>query len=189
LGLGALIAVLAPTIAKLRAHWIRESFAFCGMASIAVSALVLTASTPYPGSVVALPVIGSGLLIAAGCGNARTAVARVLALRPMQWIGARSYSLYLWHWPILIIAREFAGHSLSASSDTGLILLAIVASAMTFRFVENPVRRAHVLSSRPILSLAIGATLILGTIAVAQAQIASHYGSWDPMSVTSSSGP
>jgi peptidoglycan/LPS O-acetylase OafA/YrhL len=80
----------------------------CGLRSIVVSALALNSSTPYPGSAVALPVISSATLIAVGCANPKTLVGRGLSIRPMQWLGARSYSLYLWHWPVLIIAGTIA---------------------------------------------------------------------------------
>ena len=181
LALGALVAVMGPFIIRVRSAWVFEVLAVCGLAGISVSALVLTDSTPYPGSAVALPVVSSALLIAAGSANPRTIVGRMLSVRPMQWVGARSYSLYLWHWPLLIIAAQYATHGLSVLQNTGWILLAVVASAITYRLVENPVRRARVLTSRTGLSLAVGAVLIVGTIAVAQWQIASHYGTWNPL--------
>jgi peptidoglycan/LPS O-acetylase OafA/YrhL len=180
LALGALVAVAAPAIARLRLAWVSELLAVCGLIGIAVSALLLTSSTPYPGSAVALPVVSSAVLIAAGCSNPKTLVGRALSVRPMQWLGARSYSLYLWHWPVLIIAAQYAGKDeLSRWQNTGLLLIAVVASALSYRLVENPIRRARVLRSRTGLSLAIGAALILGTIAVAQWQIATHYGTWN----------
>jgi peptidoglycan/LPS O-acetylase OafA/YrhL len=69
-----------------------------------------------------LPVVSNAVLIAAGCANPKTLVGRGLSIRPMQWLGARSYSLYLWHWPVLIIAVEYAGHELSGWQNTGLLV-------------------------------------------------------------------
>jgi peptidoglycan/LPS O-acetylase OafA/YrhL len=97
----------------------------------------------------------------------------------MQWIGARSYSLYLWHWPFLIIAAEYLGHDLSAAQSTGLLLLALAATAITYRLIENPVRHARVLATHTGLTLAIGAFLIIVTVGIAQWQIATHYGTWN----------
>jgi peptidoglycan/LPS O-acetylase OafA/YrhL len=179
LALGALVAVMAPMIARLRPAWVCELLAVCGLIGITVSALVLTSTTPYPGSAVTLPVVSSGLLIAAGCSNPNTIVGRVLSTRPMQWLGARSYSLYLWHWPALIIAAEYSGHDLTRWQNTGLLAVAVVGAALSYRLVENPLRHARVLTSRTGLSLAMGAILILGTIAVAQWEIAAHYGTWN----------
>ena len=179
LALGALVAVLATAAARVRPSWLIVLLSLCGIAGIMVSALVLNSSTHYPGSAVALPVISTALLIAAGCANPRTLVGRALAIRPMQWIGARSYSLYLWHWPFLIIAAEYLGHDLSAAQSTGLLLLALAATAITYRLIENPVRHARVLATHTGLTLAIGAFLIIVTVGIAQWQIATHYGTWN----------
>jgi peptidoglycan/LPS O-acetylase OafA/YrhL len=179
LGLGALVAVLAAVAARVRPSWLIELLSLCGIAGILVSALVLNSQTHYPGAAVALPVISTALLIAAGCANPRTLVGRALAVRPMQWIGARSYSLYLWHWPFLVIAAEYFGHDLSVIQNTGLILLALVATAITYLLIENPVRRAHFLATRTRLTLAIGAVLVIVTVGMAQWEIATHYGRWN----------
>jgi peptidoglycan/LPS O-acetylase OafA/YrhL len=180
LGLGALIAVLGPAInRKLKPRWAAEVIASCGLAGIAGSAVLLNSSTPYPGAVIAWPVISTALLIAAGCTDIRTFVERCLSLRPMRWCGARSYSLYLWHWPILTIAAQYSVRHLSGWQTTGLLLLTIVASTLTYRLVENPVRRAQSLTARPGLSLALGAALIAITIALAQCFIVHNGGTWN----------
>jgi peptidoglycan/LPS O-acetylase OafA/YrhL len=178
LALGALIAVLGPPVSRAPRS-VYQVTALLGLAGIATSALILGSSTPYPGWAVAIPVVSSAMLIWAGCGNPQTVVGRVLAVRPMQWLGARSYSLYLWHWPILVIAARYAGHHLSAWQNSSLLLAAVAASAITFRLVENPVRNSPFLRSRTQLTLAIGVALTLLTIAVAQRQIASHDRTWN----------
>jgi peptidoglycan/LPS O-acetylase OafA/YrhL len=179
LALGALVAVLAPTIGRVKAGWPPQVVAFCGMVCIGLSAFVLDSTTPYPGSAVALPVVGTALVIAAGCADVGTLMSRVLSVRPMQWLGARSYSLYLWHWPLLLIPAQYVGGQLTRWQVTGLLLVAVVASAVTYRLVENPIRRAKLLTSRTGLSLALGAVLILGTVFIAQCFIASHHGTWN----------
>lgn len=179
LALGALVAVLAPTIARLSRGWAPQAMAVAGLAGIALAAVLLTPETRYPGYAVTLPVVGSAVLIAAGCANQRTIVARALSARPMQWVGARSYSLYLWHWPLLIIPAQYLTKELSAFQNTGLVLLTLVATAITYRLVENPFRRARILVSRTTLSLVIGGILVGLTIFLAQWQIASHYGTWN----------
>ncbi|MGB7145073.1 MAG: acyltransferase, partial [Mycobacterium sp.] len=192
LGLGALIAVLGPAInRKLKPRWAAEVLASCGLAGIASSALLLNSSTPYPGAVIAWPVVSTALLIAAGCTDIRTSVERCLSLRPMQWFGARSYSLYLWHWPILTIAAQYVVRHMSGWQTTGLLLLTILASTLSYRLVENPVRRARSLAARPGLSLAVGAALIAVTIALAQCLIVHNGGTWswsESTTVTKTSG-
>jgi peptidoglycan/LPS O-acetylase OafA/YrhL len=178
LALGALIAVSAPAIAAIAKNWLYEVCAIMGIAGIAGSALLFTGATPYPGYAVALPVVGSGLLIAAGCGNPATSIGRLLSWRPMQWIGARSYSLYIWHWPVLTIATQFAGHELNGWQKTGLLALSVVLSALSYRLVENPIRHSKMLASRTWLALLFGLVLIGGTVVAAQWLIVAHYGSW-----------
>ncbi|MFZ1164458.1 acyltransferase family protein [Mycobacterium sp.] len=193
LGLGALIAVLGPELhRKLKQRWAAEGLASCGLAGIAGSALLLNSSTPYPGAAIAWPVVGTALLIAAGCTDTRTFVERGLSLRPMQWFGARSYSLYLWHWPILTIAAQYVMRHTSGWQTTGLLLLTILASALSYRWVENPVRRAQSLTARPGLSLAVGAALIAITIALAQVFIVHSGGArnlFDSPDITKTSCP
>jgi peptidoglycan/LPS O-acetylase OafA/YrhL len=179
LGLGALVAVLATLIAGIRQAWVPQVLAFGGLIGIALAAVLFTSDTRYPGSAAALPVVGSAVLIAAGCANQRSIVGRALSTRPMQWVGARSYSMYLWHWPLLVIPAQYATKELSALQNTGLVLLTVLASALTYRLVENPIRRSKFLAPRTGLTLAIGAILVGLTIFVAQWQIAVHYGTWD----------
>jgi peptidoglycan/LPS O-acetylase OafA/YrhL len=177
LGLGGLIAVLGPAIArKLQHRWAAEVLASYGLAGIAGSALLLNSSTPYPGAAIAWPAVSTALLIVAGCTDITTSAERWLSLRPMQWVGARSYSLYLWHWPILTIAAQYLVRPLNGLEATGLLLLTVLASTLSYRLVENPVRRARSLVARPRLSLAVGAALIAVTIALAQCFIAHNGG-------------
>jgi peptidoglycan/LPS O-acetylase OafA/YrhL len=183
LALGALIAVFGPAVSRVPT-WVYQVAALFGLAGIVVSALTLTASMQYPGWAAAIPVLSSALLIWAGCGNSQTVIGRALSVRPMQWLGARSYSLYLWHWPILMIGAQYAGHPLSSWQNSGLLLAAVAASAVTFRLIENPVRNSRRLKSRTGLTLAIGVVLTLLTIAVAQWQIASHYGTSNPLATS-----
>jgi peptidoglycan/LPS O-acetylase OafA/YrhL len=180
LALGALVAVIGPATARLGATRVYPLVALLGLAGIVFGALTLTSSTPYPGWAVAIPVVSTALLIWAGCGNPQTVIGRALSVRPMQWLGARSYSLYLWHWPILTIAAQFAGHQLGLWQNSVLLLAATAASAITFRLVENPVRNSRVLKARTGLSLAMGVVLIVVTIVIAQWELALHFGGWNP---------
>ena len=179
LALGALLAVWAPVITRIGSDWLWQTLAAVGLIGIVTSMFMLDSSMEFPGYVVALPVVSSGLLIFAGCGNPATRVGRALAIRPMQWIGARSYSLYLWHWPPLVIAGEYLGEPLSAPQASGLLGAALMATVLTYRFIENPVRRSRFLAGRTGLTLGFGIILIGGTVMVAQWCIATHYGTWD----------
>ena len=114
------------------------------MAAIAVAAVTFSATTPFPGYAALLPTVGAALVIAAGIGDrdSRMGVGRLLAVAPMRYIGDRSYAYYLWHWPVLIIAAEYVGHDLSLGVNLLLLLAAFLLSIITFRFFEDPIRRA-----------------------------------------------
>ncbi|WP_425004443.1 acyltransferase family protein [Mycolicibacterium sp. S3B2] len=181
LAVGALVAVLVPVLARLGSAWVLQVLATTGLAGIVLAAVLLTSDTRYPGAAAALPVIGSAVLIAAGCGARRTLVGRALSTRPMQWIGARSFSMYLWHWPLLVIPAQCIGRHLSVVEGAALVAGAIAASAGTYRFVENPCRRARLLVSHTGLTIGLGVLLMMLTVFLAQSQIAMHYGTWNPL--------
>jgi peptidoglycan/LPS O-acetylase OafA/YrhL len=91
-----------------------------------------------------------------------------LRLGIFQWIGKLSYSLYLWHWPLLTIAQEYRGRALTVGETVGLCLLALALSAATFRLVEQPVRGAKWLKRRsPRMSIALGICLVALTFVAA----------------------
>jgi peptidoglycan/LPS O-acetylase OafA/YrhL len=174
LGVGALVAVVTPLFTRISRR-AATAIALVGLGGLLTSGFLLTASTPYPGSAAALPVFGTALLIVAGTAVSGLPTERLLATRPFQWFGARSYSLYLWHWPILTIAAEYSFSPLKLWENLLCVLVAIIGAALSYRLVENPIRRNAFLSARPWLSVAMGAVLILGTIAVAQWQISVHH--------------
>ncbi len=177
LALGALIAVgtswlkhVPPSVAA-GATWL-------GLAGIVISAFSFNAQTSYPGAWVALPVVGAGLIIAGGTATPRLGAESVLGLHPFRWLGKLSYSLYLWHWPILIIAAQRAGKSsLPLGQSLGWLLVALVASVVTFALVENPIRHAR-LPSKP--SIGIGVGLAAVTIGLCSLVISDHSASAAP---------
>ena len=98
----------------------------------------------------------------------------LIGLRPFEWLGKRSYSLYLWHWPILIIAAEHeAKSSLPLGDNLLLLALAMAVSMATYRLVENPIRHLRLPSRQ---SVGGGITLVVITVLVLTFQIASGAG-------------
>jgi peptidoglycan/LPS O-acetylase OafA/YrhL len=176
LAAGGLIAVAAPFLGRIPRK-VAQLMGCSGIVGIIVSGTIYSGSTPYPGYAVALPVLGTALVIVAGSAAAGTGVELLLRLRPIQWLGARSYSLYLWHWPILVIAAERIGKTtLPVWQNLLLLLVALGASMISYRLIENPIRRARFLVVRPFVSIALGLCLIVATLAVAQRELQLHSG-------------
>ena len=142
LGLGATLAVCASTLARAPAA-ARVLMGWAGLAAIAAAAVAFSNTTPFPGWAALLPTVGTALAIVAGMGDRtpRLAVAPLLSTRPMTIVGDRSYALYLWHWPVLILAAQYAGDELSLEAKLALLAGAFLLSCVSYALVENPIRR------------------------------------------------
>jgi peptidoglycan/LPS O-acetylase OafA/YrhL len=163
LALGGLIAVGTPWLKKLEGQ-LAAAMTWVGLAAILYASFHFTILTPYPGRLVAVPVVGAGLIIAGGVVVPRHGVETVLGLRPAQWLGRRSYSLYLWHWPVLVIAAEYVNkNSLPFWKNVPLVLIAVGLTVATYRLVENPVRHLKLPSRQSVF---IGVGSVLATVMV-----------------------
>jgi peptidoglycan/LPS O-acetylase OafA/YrhL len=173
LALGALVAVNSRHFARLP-HWLAAVMSWLGLGGILLAAFVYTSTTPYPGSAAALPVISTAAVIAGGTVGFAYGAETVLRLLPFQWLGKISYSMYLWHWPLLVIPMELAGNKLSLKDNLGWVAVALVLSIATYFLVENPIRHAKRLRQSWRLSIGLGAVLIATSVAVTTFEIASH---------------
>jgi peptidoglycan/LPS O-acetylase OafA/YrhL len=163
LALGALIAISTPVLTRLPARS-AALLTWLGLAAITVAAFTFTARTAYPGALVAIPVVGAALIIAGGVVAPRVGAERLLGLGPFQWFGRRSYSLYLWHWPILIVAADKAGKAtLPIGESLALVLLAIVISMASYSIIENPVRHRKLPTG---ITVGAGITTVVATVVV-----------------------
>jgi hypothetical protein len=137
---------------------------WAGLVAIVVAGVVFNAQTAYPGSLVAVPVGGAAFIIAGGAAAPRWGAEALLGLLPFRWLGDLSYSLYLWHWPILIIAAEYSGKStLTLGTNLLLLLLALAVSFVSYRVVENPIRHWRLPSRRSVI---VGLVLAVTTVGV-----------------------
>jgi peptidoglycan/LPS O-acetylase OafA/YrhL len=174
LALGGLVAVCTISLRRLPAPF-AAVLTWIGLGSILVAAFLFTSTTAYPGGAVALPVVGAALIIAGGVAEPAYGVERILRLRPFQWIGMISYSLYLWHWPVLTIAAERKGtESLPVTDALLWVLLSLGLAIITYLLVENPIRHSTFLISKRWASLALGGCLIVSSLTVATAEIHLH---------------
>ncbi len=139
LGLGALVALLAPAAAKLP-QLLRTPLGWAGLGMVLVASVFYTSNTDFPGYAALLPVGGSAPIVIAGLHATGLGVGRVLAFRPLAYVGDRSYTFYLWHYPTLVICWTAAGRVLPVGDNLALLAGAFALSALTFHFYENPLR-------------------------------------------------
>jgi hypothetical protein len=160
--IGGLLAVAGPSIGEVIGRW-NAALAWVGIAVLIASILVINSDLPYPGVAAVFPVVGTASIIAAGTANQGnlTSVAAALSTWPMRAIGRLSYSWYLWHWPMLVLVASACG-PLSLWLKLLLAVISLVVAALTFRFIENPVRLSPALVADNPRSLRLGAGLSLG---------------------------
>lgn len=113
-----------------------------GLACILAACLLYSPMTPFPGLTALLPVTGAALIIHGETGG-RTFVGRLLASPPAVFTGKISYSLYLWHWPIIVFAGYYVIHALSTAQTLGLVAASFAVAALSWRFIELPFRKAR----------------------------------------------
>jgi peptidoglycan/LPS O-acetylase OafA/YrhL len=163
LGVGVLLAIVMQRYPKLFPR-AANGLTVVGGAAIICSAFLFDGATGYPGWKALLPVAGTVLVVAFG-GRAKNWTGRLLSITPLVVIGTWSYGWYLWHWPMIAMARS-AGRRWFPDLDTNaLIVFAIVLSlllaAITYQFVENPIRYSSFLVNWPRRSLVMGAVLTI----------------------------
>jgi peptidoglycan/LPS O-acetylase OafA/YrhL len=112
--------------------------ALAGIVGILASALLFSATTPFPGASALLPTLATVLVILAG--EVQVGRFRGLDFWPLRFIGDRSYSIYLWHWPLITFFLG-QGYSLTFASGVGLIAVTLVLSDLSYRYVEQPYRQ------------------------------------------------
>jgi peptidoglycan/LPS O-acetylase OafA/YrhL len=167
LAVGALIAIGAL---RMPARWPRSlatAMGVAGLAMIVAAAMLIDGSMPFPGLVALLPVVGTGLLIVAG--ERHDAVpTRLLASRLPRWFGRISYSLYLWHWPVLILVPLVIGRS-DLPVMIGLAVVTIGVAELSTRYVEAPFREGRALRLPPArtVGLAAGTSVVVAVGALA----------------------
>jgi peptidoglycan/LPS O-acetylase OafA/YrhL len=142
LGAGALVALLAGRLTRLPG-WASAPLSWLGLAAIVWSSLAYTSETPFPGDAALVPVLGAVAIIAAGCHQARHSAELILDLRPMQGIGAVSYSWYLWHWPLIIMAPLMFGRTFTWWENVQLGVLGFWLAVLTYWIVESPTRHSR----------------------------------------------
>ena len=154
---GALMAVVGGTVWK-RAERSRSLAGCVGLGVIIGAALAYDDSTRFPGLAALVPVVATVAVVNAGALAGGPGL--LLCSRPLQWVGARSYAIYLWHFPVLLLAEAKYG-PLGAGTRVALLLGAVALAAVSCALIENPVRFAPKLVASSALSLVMGALIAL----------------------------
>jgi peptidoglycan/LPS O-acetylase OafA/YrhL len=158
-GAGALLALCASPVARLP-NVLARALGIVGAGATLYGAFSIPGTAEFPGTAALYPVLGTTAIIAAGTAG-RTAVSRLLAVPLLNWMGDRSYSWYLWHWPIIVFAKALVpGAGLAGPVGAAVSLLP---AAMSYRWIENPVRRNHKIRGPRVVALA--ATCVLLAVA------------------------
>ena len=165
---GALL-VFVPTAFLTRSRH-QSVAAYVGLALLLAGFFVIKDGAGFPGWVAAIPVVGTCLLIL-GARNPDTFVFSILSARPMVALGLVSYSLYLWHWPIIVFARNlFLNVELSFGQAVLAGAVSVALAVLTYRYVERPFRNREQLPLKPLFLTVVPALGLCLAAAVAVQQ-------------------
>lgn len=160
LAIGAGIAVL-PKVSSRSVRGGASALAWLGLAGIVACVVMFDENTRFPGPWALAPVTATAALL---LGGNITAWSPQVVLRnaPMQWLGSRSYSAYLWHWPILIIVAAATARELTVAEGLACTVIALALSEFSYRLVENPIRHNVSLKEWKAVVFAFAITALVG---------------------------
>jgi len=144
---------------------VRNLLTAVGITMIVVAAFVLGSSS-FPGVSALLPVIGTAVVIAANS-NQTTWLSSVGSWAWVAFLGAISYSLYLWHWPLIVLVPFVTGKPLSGWVSLAVVVGAIAAATLSYHLIENPMRYAKVFSDggrgvrRVVVAAIVGSLVVI----------------------------
>lgn len=159
LGLGALLALTPlPHIRVLTAHIL----AALALAMIVLSAFLIPQSARFPGLIALAPTVSTAVFIFAGVRLEQRSWLGLPASRPVQAIGDASYSVYLWHWPLVYFVTLGQAHEPGLSQGLGLVVASLLAGWLSWRMIEEPFR--HRRDSAGMPGSMAGAATALGLV-------------------------
>jgi peptidoglycan/LPS O-acetylase OafA/YrhL len=163
LGVGALIALNMHRLQASRP--LREGLGLLGLALIGYAVFGFDEKTVFPGAAAFLPVAGAGLLLAFG-GHGDTISERFLSLTPVVWVGLISYSLYLWHWPIIVFYQQITLDRPDLVGCSIIVALSTAVAWVTWKYVEAPFRRPYKPSVSGTSRKSIFAMAVVGAVSI-----------------------
>lgn len=160
-GVGALLGFVAWRMSGSARHLLTAA----GIAMIVVSAFAL-GSAPFPGVAALLPVVGTAVVIAANTGQT-TWLSSVGSWSWVAFLGAISYSLYLWHWPLIVLVPFITGKPLGGLTSVAVVIGAVACATLSFHLIENPVRYAAMFSDGAGALRRVAVAAVVGSLVVA----------------------
>lgn len=154
--LGAMLAMkMFPPLSSLK---LRTALAAIGLGLIVLAVGLLTHHSPFPGVNALLPCVGTFLIIYAGAGQPNP-VSRFLSARWLVFAGLISYSLYLWHWPLIVFAEVYLMRDINSLEAWAIIALSVAVAVLSWKFVEQPFRTRRFAANRRSLFALAGAAM------------------------------
>ncbi|HEY5106594.1 MAG TPA: acyltransferase family protein [Caulobacteraceae bacterium] len=152
--LGCALALVQP---KRPPQYASVILSALGIALIIGAFLLLNTHTPFPGAAALAPCVGCALLI--------YAPTPALGVKPLAYIGRLSYALYLWHWPILSLARYWSPAPLSTLETIAALSASFLLAAASYHWLEIPVRRRAILARRRtlVVTFAVASLTLIAT--------------------------
>jgi peptidoglycan/LPS O-acetylase OafA/YrhL len=167
LAAGGLLAVGAAGVARLPGILVTPA-AWLGLVAVGWSAIAFDSSMAFPGYAALVPTLGTVGLIAAG--GRRFAPGTLLSLEPLRFLGRISYSLYLWHWPILVLSGLALGFNEPGLIGGSLLIgVSVAVATLSWAFVEEPFRRGL-----PAFASPPGRTVFAGSAAILSVVVAAN---------------
>ncbi|MCU1555281.1 MAG: acyltransferase [Arthrobacter sp.] len=137
--LGSLLAIVLPMVKYSSAT--RVIMGWAGVAGMISCGVLLQVQQQFPGFVALWPTLSACMIITAGDSGSRYGLDRILASRPLTFLGGNSYALYLWHWPLLVIFLNVSGRETAGPvAGAGIIAVSLLLAILSTRYVEKPIR-------------------------------------------------
>lgn len=149
----------------------RTLVAVLGLVAIAVAAAAYDSSTPFPSWTAAVPTVGAVAVLAAGLTTADGLLGRAMAVRGVQWLGDVSYSVYLWHWPLIVLVPYVSGR-LGLLDQAAILAATLVLAGLTKRFVEDRYRFGRLPVRKVFGAAAVGMAIVLALSGLQLSEVA-----------------
>lgn len=177
---GAGVAMGGGALSRLMGPRRRDALLWAGLVAIVGSMVLFDAETPFPGALALVPVLGTAAVIFASGGTESWSAMRIGRWRAVQHLGAVSYSLYLWHWPLVVLVPLWLGRAPSGGELAVIGLVSLVLATLSKRYIEDPFLRrgaSSFLQRRSIPLVFASMVTVAALCLVTQAGIQSGVGS------------